>query len=711
MIKAKPKNDKSEAVFFAKRYIMGLSNLLGISINIFTQTYTVDINFIGKFIGFLVGLVGVGFGVILFSLALKLVTLPFDVIQRKAMRKQNIQMKENQERMEKLQKQYANDKEMYNQKVMEMYKENGMSMFSSCLPMILSMVIFFIAIGAFNSYSAYANVENYNDLVSAYNSVLLDKVADTADVGCDFSVISVEEVKNKNGEITEYVFTYQVKDDTLSNDKVLYYQAKYHEKNLELVEFKAENDGVASIRYKKDGENNIPLTSEEVRLLLRNNLKAELEEEANADEKITKAERKQINAALKEAAKYEKTYFINDEKITSSVTDVDVYGYTVQVQKIFSQEDETEVVGYEFVYSVANNNTFNGALPVINYTVKYIENDLELVSYDETNPANSVRYKKDGETKVPLTEADIKAYLKSDLSIKEYVRVINPVISVLPKENDGYLLYLQAIEAQKASLLKKNPNITAEALRKSTYTGCFEDIAQTEVVAAYKGGMKFDGSGKYTGVVNKTSFLWIKNVWVTDAMYKNPVLEYRDFETAIATKNGCSCSTTNKAKDIPAYSKIGYNTVTEKLDKQKDQFNGYFVLIALSIGTILLQQFISMRSQKEQQKYSSVDGQGAGQQKMMMVMMTGMFAIFSFMYSSAFSIYLIVSNLFSMGSTVIINKIVDKSVEKKEAKAAEEKFEKRYGGRVAAAKEAGKKAAQASKNKKSVGKKDEKNKK
>ena len=198
---------------------------------------------------------------------------------------------------------------------------------------------------------------------------------------------------------------------------------------------------------------------------------------------------------------------------------------------------------------------------------------------------------------------------------------------------------------------------------------------------------------------------------MTDAMYKNPVLEYKDFETAIATKSGCSCSTTNKAAGIDAYTSDGYNTVTKKLDKQKDQFNGYFVLIALSIGTILLQQFVSMRAQKEQQKYSSVDGQGAGQQKMMLIVMTGMFAIFSFMYSAAFSIYLIVSNVFSLGSTIVINKIVDKVAENKDAKKAEAKFNSRYGGRVAAAKEAGKKAAQESKNKKSVNTKDEKKKK
>ena len=76
-------------------------------------------------------------------------------------------------------------------------------------------------------------------------------------------------------------------------------------------------------------------------------------------------------------------------------------------------------------------------------------------------------------------------------------------------------------------------------------------------------------------------------------------------------------------------------------------------------------------------QFSTVDGQGASQQKMMMVVMTGMFAIFSFMYSSAFSIYLIVSNVFSMLSTMIINKAVD-IADKKKKNEGDAKLSDRY---------------------------------
>ncbi|MBO7297762.1 MAG: YidC/Oxa1 family membrane protein insertase [Clostridia bacterium] len=112
---------------------MELFNVLATSITVYGDVFDVHLNWIGKLIKLLVSGVGsVGVGIILFSLILKLITLPFDIYQRIAMRKQNIKMKENQAKMEKLQKQYANNKELYNQKVMEMYKESGFSMFSSC---------------------------------------------------------------------------------------------------------------------------------------------------------------------------------------------------------------------------------------------------------------------------------------------------------------------------------------------------------------------------------------------------------------------------------------------------------------------------------------------------------------------------------------------------------------------------------------------------
>ena len=470
-------------------------------------------------------------GIVLFSLALKLVTLPFDIYQRISMRKQNLKMKQNQERMEKLQKQYANDKETYNQKVMEMYKENGMSMFSSCLPMILSLVIFFVAINAFNAYSSYSNLENYNTMVTAYNEQLLPYSADINEENVRY-VVELTDKKNEKGELVTDesgniikvptgTITYWVEDTNLQNDKFFYFKALYTAKEGEITQ-----------------------TAE----------------------------------------------------------------------------------GYAFAYDFQK----------------------------------AKEYLQDADKSYYIDEAKVLA-------------------------NDERK---SALESKVAQLKEADKELSDEKAMEQAVVEYFTQPAQKAVKTAYE-----------TKVKQNTDFFWIKNIWVTDAVYKHPIMDYDTFTTEIAERNSCTCSTKSPWKGIAAYTKEGYNLVTGELGGYKNQANGYFVLIALSIGTILLQQFVSMRSQKEQQKYSSVDGQGAGQQKMMMVMMTGMFAIFSFMYSSAFSIYLIVSNVFSLLSTLVINKFVDKAEEKKEVQAERAKYDKRFGGRVQAAEKAGKESAKNTLNK------------
>ena len=456
---------------------MELLNLLSSEIVVYGQTFEVSLNWIGKLIRLLVSSVGsVGVGIILFSIALKVVVLPFDIYQRISMRKQNLKMKENKDKMEKLQKQYANDKTMYNQKVMEMYKESGISMFSSCLPMILSLVIFIVAINAFNAYAQYANVQNYNTMVNAYNA-----------------------------EITSYCASV---DD------------EYAEFNLE------------TMTYTVEGE--------------------------------TKTD-----------------YFV---AVSSADKFIDLY---IPCEANI-QDCKAYALAYEGEY-------------------KYI---IDTAKMDAAEQAG-------------------------DIDLSEFVSE--------GEEDAG-----------------------------EKYKEFFYDKAQDAVVKAYT-----------DEVFPRTSFIWIRNVWATDASYKHPVLGYSDFsaevsreEFTVGGNDEVSFGSVNGKTN--AYKQETYNQVTGKLTTQKNQANGFYVLIVLSIGTILLQQWVSMRSQKEQQKYSSVDGSSGSQQKMMLIIMTIMFAIFSFMYSAAFSIYMIMSNVLSLIFTLVINTLVDKAQSKKEAEAFRVKYDHKY---------------------------------
>ena len=483
---------------------MELFNLLaGIDIPIFGQTFDVSLNWIGRLISWLIKGVGtVGIGIIIFSLCLKVIVLPFDIYQRISMRKQNQKMKDQKERMEKLQKQYANDKQMYNQKLMEMYKENGISMFSSCLPMILSMVIFIVAINAFNAYAQFSTVDNYNHMVAAYKAKIHSYCPD-------------------------------LDDDNIS---------------------------------------------------------------------------------------------IGNEKI---------------IVKGVGDDDKNAYIYYELV------------------------ND------------GSITQETDKET----LHAYINGFIKAD-SIECYV------------DEEKVAANAELMEKINALVSVEDDPATAQANAMRAY---FISEAQEAVRVYYE---------SETGVASNTRFLWIKNIWMTDASYKHPVCDYTTFESeAKREKFNIDGDKVNYAEigsktGTNVYTNSTYDTITAKLNVQKEQANGYFILIVLSIGTILLQQFVMMRSQKEQQQFSTVDGQGASQQKMMMIMMTGMFAIFSFMYSSAFSIYMITSNIFSLCSTLIINKLVDKKLVKEETTVTTAKMDNRTLSRIEAAKQAGKASAQDSKDKK-----------
>ena len=84
----------------------------------------------------------VAIGTILFTVILKVITLPFDIISRRSMRKNSLLMEQMRPELERLQKQYANNKDLYNQKMMALYKKNGYSMWGSCLPTVLTLIIF-----------------------------------------------------------------------------------------------------------------------------------------------------------------------------------------------------------------------------------------------------------------------------------------------------------------------------------------------------------------------------------------------------------------------------------------------------------------------------------------------------------------------------------------------------------------------------------------
>jgi YidC/Oxa1 family membrane protein insertase len=149
-------------------------NLIGGFMSVISSAVTeMPTHLIAKFIEVLFQAIGnYGWAVILFTLIIKLALSPLDVWQKVSMRKNNRAMERMKPELEKLQKQCGNNKELYQQKQMAMYKKNGYSMVGSSLPTILTLVIFFVIFAGFRAEVKYTNESMYEEMRTEYYTVL-----------------------------------------------------------------------------------------------------------------------------------------------------------------------------------------------------------------------------------------------------------------------------------------------------------------------------------------------------------------------------------------------------------------------------------------------------------------------------------------------------------------------------------------------------------
>ncbi len=450
-----------------------INALLDSPIALFTTDIAESLNFLGHIVEWIVTwLPWTGVGIVLFTLILKTITLPLDAYSRVSMRKNSLRMEKMRPQLEKLQKQYQNDQQTYNAKMMELYKKNGYSMLGACLPMVVTLVVFMIVLGAFSDYSRYANLDVYREMTVQYNSAITAHMPDIAP------------------------------ENLLSHS----YTAP------------GEADEEGYIAYNRE-------------------------------------ERYGGEGALIEVV-LDRTLYLQEANLTEKQLDeLDWYNTDPEagpVAQVAAQTTWTLTVQTEEVLS--------------------------------------------------STDADIAAAV-------------------------------EAVRARGGDL--SEDDIAAEAIRT---------LGRNAAEKSYRS--------------YNSSFLWIKNIWVPDTSYRHPI-EYDD----VLESSGLS---------EEAFNEVSYN-----LSAERSQANGYYILIIISIGSMFLSQFISARSQKAQSELQTADGSGKRTQRTMMIVMPIVFGVFSFFYSAGFSIYMIVSSLYSILSTLIINLIVDRKFQKVQEQEIQDKYNQR----------------------------------
>lgn len=167
---------------------------------------------------------------------------------------------------------------------------------------------------------------------------------------------------------------------------------------------------------------------------------------------------------------------------------------------------------------------------------------------------------------------------------------------------------------------------------------------------------------------NKTSFLWIKNIWSPDVPWKKEVNSESQFNTNIG-KYGTSASKSGLTDDELARMKTMYPTVMGLLlAEESNGANGYLILPVLSVLMSVAMQLVTMRQQKKSGQVNEAMGSGA--MKAMMFITPVMIGFFSLSYTSAFALYLVVNYAFSLiinvGSNLILLAIDKKEQHKLE---------------------------------------------
>lgn len=549
--------------------------------------------------------VDVGVGIIVFTIILKLITLPLDIFSRASMKKNALKMEMMRDDLEKLQKQYANNKQLYQQKMMALYKKNGYSALMPCLPTIVSLVFFIIVIGAFSSYSRKADFEVFRQMQSAYDQAIVKEV-------------DGEPVYNEN-----YIVRVEDKDSTPDNPKYTYYvNVDNAVKNSSLVSyFDLTGIDYTAADAKADKNNYL--------------LKVSYDSTNGYDNAF-------ITELRKISGKEFNVYFVSEGEGKDTV-------YTGKLnfahQKIQSE--------------------------LINFAVNdFVEKELS-----ETEIQDLLR--KDENGKKALDKDDSGLYSIADINV---FRARNGKIEVFINENTGEFDYLAYIsnkysdpaDGEEAGSVKK-----LEIANKVFGGDVVDFIAESYATEnIYKPARKAAKESYKKHRSSSVVFPWVKNLWVVDSPFKPAIPSYSELKSTLKISER-------------QLSQKNYNELTADLNEYKQtgfgKGNGLFILVALSILTMLLSTVIMNKTQKTQMELSSVDGangQAATQQKIMTWIMPIMFGIFAFIYSAGFSIYMVMSSILSTVFTLVINFCVEKAFKNKIIKKqAEETSKARYGKR------------------------------
>lgn len=131
------------------------------------------LGFVGKLVMWLYNWIGnYGWTVVVFTVFLKIAMLPLDIWQRYSTRKSTLKQQKVQPLLDNIDKRYGANTQRANEEKQKLLKKQGISMASACLPMIVTMAVFFLMFAGLREFSYYKNIQTFNAMSQAYYSTI-----------------------------------------------------------------------------------------------------------------------------------------------------------------------------------------------------------------------------------------------------------------------------------------------------------------------------------------------------------------------------------------------------------------------------------------------------------------------------------------------------------------------------------------------------------
>lgn len=160
---------------------------------------------------------GIGFyalRIVLLTVVLKIILFPLDLFQRYKMRKNQLITMRIKPQLEKLEKAYGGNPKVLQQKQAELNKREGMSYMASCLPMIITLVVFIWLWSSLQMTANYKQFENYAKVYDIYSNAY-----QTA-IGSDYYSTSVDGLADSYGESVRAVYDQAFVDEYTSSSDI-----------------------------------------------------------------------------------------------------------------------------------------------------------------------------------------------------------------------------------------------------------------------------------------------------------------------------------------------------------------------------------------------------------------------------------------------------------------------------------------------------------